>query len=322
VGRAEAGQESARTILPTPATPAGALIRLASVSLGFFAALGAGLALAGILVERTLPSSTFAGFGGWQLNTLATGLAVILSAVLLLAATKMARSYRRLRGRTPHRRAVVLAAFLPGALLGSFVGNPMSAAVVWASNHTADATHARIEARQLLAEGGKAPPVRSTGQPAPPATVAALMVQRSDLGPSWYSQLRPNPTESTISAPAKRLGATRAVRTTLNQAHWTGAAWLPQHVFLEGLLRFTSAANARHYLRTYLVRAGAAPIRVGAVPVYETGVTNTASWRTADFVVGTDVFTLSINVMSDGTPSTKDFAALVTTSVQRATAGS
>jgi hypothetical protein len=319
VGQGEKDQIAARTVLPTPPTPAGALIRLAAASLAFFAALGAGLALAGILVERTLPSSTFAPFGGWQLNTLATLFAVVLSAVLLVAAVALGRRYRRLRGRTPHRRAVVLAAFLPGAFLGSFVGNPMSAAVVWASNHTATATHARVEARHLLAEDGKAPPVRDTGRAAAPAALAARMVQRSDLGTGWYSQVRPDPAETTLSPTAAGLGATQAVRTTLNQAHWTGAAWLPQHLVLEGLLRFTSPAGARYYLVNVFTKEAAVPVHMGDVTVYEGGLGNASSWRWANFVVGSDVFTLSINVQSDGTPTPTDFAALVSKAVRRAT---
>ena len=308
-------------MLPPPTSAGTALTRLAAVSFGFFAALGAGLALAGILVERTLPSSSFARFGGWQLNALATGFAIMLSTVLLVAAAALRRGYRRLRGQSPHRRAVVLAAFLPGAFLGSLVGNPLSAAIGWTSNHTADATHARVEARQLLAEDGTSPPVHATGSAAAPAALSARMVQRSDLGTNWYSQMRPNPAETTISPLAAMLGATEAVRTTLNQAHWTGAAWLPQHVVIEGLLRFTSAPGAGSYLVTFLTKQAAAPVTIGNVTVYESGLGSTSSWRWANFVVGTDFFTLSMNVTSDGTPTAKDFAALVNTAVRRATTG-
>jgi hypothetical protein len=305
-------------VLPTPAN---SLVRLAAVSLGFFVALGAGLALAGILVERTLPSSTFAGFGGWQLNALAAAFAVVLSACLLMAAAALRRRYRGLRGLTPHRRVVVLAAFLPGAFLGSFVGDPMSAAVVWASNHTADATHARVQARQLLAVDGKAPPMQATGDEAAPAALAARMVQRSDLGTGWYSQRNPNPSEAKVSPTAGQFGASQAVRTTLNQAHWTGTAWLPQHVVIEGLLRFDRASAARYYLLTFLTPEPVTPVRAGSVTVYEGGLGDTSSWRSANFLVGADLFTLSINVMAGGTPTPNAFATLVDAAVRRATTG-
>ncbi len=324
MGPAQRRPGSARTVLPTPATPsepAGAFIRLAAASLVFFVALGAGLALAGILVERTLPSSTFARFGGWQLNALATAFAVVLSAWLLVAAASLRRRYRGIQGLTPHRRVVVLAAFVPGAFLGSFVGHPLSAAVVWASNHTADATRARVQARRLLTVDGNAPPIRRTGEAPAPAASAARMVQRSDLGTGWFSELDPNPSEAMVSSMAEQLSASQAIRTTLNQARWTGDAWLPHHVVSEGLLRFGTARAARYYLLTFLTPEPVTAIRVGDVTVYEGGLGDTSSRRSANFLVGADLFTLTINVMSDGTPTDKAFTGLVDTAVRRATTG-
>ena len=291
-------------MLPTPTSPtepANPLIRLAVASLVLFVALGAVLALTGILVERTLPSSTFATFGGWQLNALATAFTVALSAWLLVAAAALRRRYRGLSGLTPHRRVVVLAAFVPGAFLGSFAGDPMSAAVVWASNHTAAATHARVQARQLLAVDGQAPPIQATGKAPASAALVARLVQRSDLGTGWFSQLNPNPAEATVISMAGQLGASEAVRTTLNQARWSGNAWLPQHVVSEGLLRFAAARAARYYLLTFLTPEPVMLVRDGTVSVYEWGLGDTSSWRSANFLVGADLFTLSINVMSDGT---------------------
>ncbi len=312
-------------MLPTPTSPtepANPLIRLAVASLVLFVALGAVLALTGILVERTLPSSTFATFGGWQLNALATAFTVALSAWLLVAAAALRRRYRGLSGLTPHRRVVVLAAFVPGAFLGSFAGDPMSAAVVWASNHTAAATHARVQARQLLAVDGQAPPIQATGKAPASAALVARLVQRSDLGTGWFSQLNPNPAEATVISMAGQLGASEAVRTTLNQARWSGNAWLPQHVVSEGLLRF-AAARAARYLPAHLPHAGdpSMLVRDGTVSVYEWGLGDTSSWRSANFLVGADLFTLSINVMSDGTPNPEAFNALVDTAVRRATTG-
>ena len=228
-------------MLPTPAGPAdaaGALIRLAAASLVFFIALGAGLALAGILVERTVAVLDLCQLRRLAAERLGDRFAVVLSACLLVAAAALRRRYRGLRGLHPApscgRPRGVRARRVPG----SFVGDPMSAAVVWASNHTAAAAHARVQARQLLAVDGKAPPVHATGKAPAPAALAARMVQRSDLGAGWFSELRPNPREATVSSMAGQFGASEAVRTTLNQARWTGNAWLPQHVVSEGLLRF------------------------------------------------------------------------------------
>ncbi len=311
-------------MLPRPVGAGKAVARLGAVAFGCFAVLGCALALAGMLTERTLPSSTFAPFGGWQLNALAISLAIVLFALLIASVVALRRRYRRLRGRTPHRRAVVVAAFLPGAFLGGLAGNPMASVVSWVSLHTADASHARIEERQLLTEYGTAPPVHATGNAAPSGAIADRILQTSDLGPGWYSQQRPNPAEATTSTAAKRLGATEAVRMQLNQAHWTGAAWLPQHLLLENVLRFRSAQGARRYLADLVSEKITAPVAVTAgtttAIVYE-GDLRDAAWRSANFVVGADLFSLRISVDASGTPTATAFSALVTRTLHRATSG-
>jgi hypothetical protein len=271
------------------------------------------------MVERTLPSSTYAIFGGWQLNAMAIGFAAALLVPLVKTVIALVRGYRNLRGRTPHRRAVVLAAFVPGLFLGGLAGNPMSAAISWASNQTADAGHARLTARQLLAEYGKTPPVHTTGKPAAPAALAALLLRTSDLGRGWYSQQQPNPAETPISRLARRSGATAAVRATLNQAHWTGNAWLPQHLVVEGLLRFPSPDAAGRYRNSVLAKHATTITTVGGLPVYETGLGEKSAWRSASFIAGADLFTLTVNVDASGTPAVAAFDALVAKAVARAT---
>ncbi len=306
-------------MVPRPGNARKALIRLGAIAFGFFAVLGSGLALAGMFAERTLPDATFAPFSGWQLYALTSVFGITLLALLVISVVALARRYRGLRGQTPHRRAVVLAALVPGAFLGGLVGNPMASAVSWASNQTMAAHHARIAARQLLAEDGKAPPVLVTGAAAPEA-LAARLVQRSDLGPHWYDRQRPNPSEAAVSPTAYRFGALQAIRAQFDQAHWTGIAWLPQHVIVENMLRFRSAAAARRYFANVFVKPATTLVQVGSVTVYEGGLGSKSALRTAEFPVGTDLFATSINVMSDGTPTTQDFAAIVSAAVGRATA--
>jgi hypothetical protein len=94
-------------------------------------------------------------------------------------------------------------------------------------------------------------------------------------------------------------GATLAAAAKFQQAHWTGNAWLPQQQVLESMVRFRTATGARRYLSS-----------IPAQP--------TAPARCAEFLVGSDVFSLSIGVTASGAPTTAEFNALVAKALQRA----
>jgi hypothetical protein len=271
-----------------------------------------------MFAERTLPDSSFAPFGGWQIYAMAAGFGFVLVTLLVGSAGAVRRRYRALGVRTPHRRTVLIAAFLPGAFLGALLGDPMASAVSWASNHTAAAHHARSERSRLLAEGRKGPPAPATGGAAAAQAIAALLLQPSDLGDGWYEGQQPMASEAPVRATEGMYGATLAIQTRLQQAQWTGAAWLPRHVIGEELLRFRSVDDGGRYLRTIADRSSSL---VDGVSVYERGLSTSAPSRSAEFLVGADLFSITIDVTTAGTPTPSDFAALVDKAVQRATDG-
>lgn len=116
---------------------------LAAAATISFTATTALVGFLGLLLLRTSVASLFAPFGGWQLYVVEVALALPIMAVGAVAGRAVVRRYRDLRGRTPYRRAVVMAALLPGLLAGGLALTPMRAAFSWASEHTAEATTAR-----------------------------------------------------------------------------------------------------------------------------------------------------------------------------------
>jgi hypothetical protein len=242
-----------------------------------------------------------------------------------VSAIALVRSYRGLRGQTPHRRAVVMATLLPGLFLGAGLSGPMHSAVSWASDHTASAQKAKAEFAQLMPTNPKAPPILGLGGAAAPAALADHLLRASDLGPGWYDGARPNPSELSGGLQGQSL----SVRSNLSQWHWTGTMWAPGSLLLESLRRFATPSAAASYLATYGTQPQNGPpgpptyhvgpttqVHVGNVLVYEhTTQTAVKQLRSATFGIETDVFTVDM----DATAS--DFAALITKAVQRATTG-
>lgn len=292
----------------------GALIRLGVCAIGVFAAVGGGYELVRLLIERTSEFSIFAMFGGWQLDVMAAGLGLLLLALLVVSAIALVHIYRGLRGRTPHRRAVVLAALLPGLFLGGLAVSPLRSAISWASDHTAAAQKANAEFQQMMPTNPKAPPILfpSGGAAAAPA-LAARLLHPSDLGAGWYDAVRPNPSELSGSVP----GQTLSVRSNLTQWHWTGTIWSPGDIGVEGLRRFGTSEAAQRYLAVAR-RDATTQLRIGSALVSEHVLkSGSVEGREATFVVGADVFTLII----DGTSSQQDFETALSTAVRRATTG-
>jgi hypothetical protein len=298
-----------------------ALIRLALAAIGVFSAVGGGYELVRLMTDRNSPSSLFAIFGGWQVDAMAAVLGLLLLALLVICAIVLLRRYRGLQGRTPHRRAVVLAALLPGLFIGTLFSSPMRSAVSWASDHTASAHQAMAEFRQFEPTNPKAPPTLGLAGAAAPAALADHLLHASDLGTGWYDGVHPNPSE--LSGGLQ--GQTLSVRSNLSQWHWTGTMWAPGSLLLESLRRFATPAAADSYLSPYREQPKNIPgpsfgpttqLRVGNVLVYEhTTQTAVKQLRSATFAVGTDVFTVDM----DATAS--DYAALIPKAVRRATTG-
>ena len=268
-------------------------VRLTIAALCTFASAGCVLALGGMFAERTLPDATFAPFGGWQLYAMGAGFGLILLALLVISVAGLQRRIRAHKPRLAHQRAVVLGAFLPGLLAGALLGNPMSSAIAWASNQTASAADAKAEAGRLQAESRAGPPAPATGKPAAPSSISAHLLRPMDLGSGWYEGQQPAASQTAVTATEGMFGATLAVKATVQRAYWTGSAWLPRQLLVERMTRFRTAGGARRYL-------------------------SSASHRTGEFLVGTDVFSVSINVAASGDPTPAEFGALVAKAVQRA----
>jgi hypothetical protein len=291
------------------------LIRLGLCATGAFAAVGAGYELVRLLIERTSESSIFAMFGGWQLDVMAAGLGALVLGFLVVSAIAIVRIYRALRGKTPHRRAVVMAALLPGLFIGGgLAGSPLRSAISWASDHTATAQKARAEFQAILPTNPEAPPILfpGVGTPASPA-IAARLLHGVDLGAGWYDGQRTNPSER----PGSLQGETLSARSSLTQWHWTGTMWSPGDIVSESLMRFSTFKAAQQYF-AIATRDATTPSRIAGVPLFEHVVaTGSVKSRAATFVVGTDVFSL----ISIGTESDQEFNVALPAAVRRATAG-
>jgi hypothetical protein len=208
----------------------------------------------------------------------------------------------------------------------------MRSAVSWASGHTAAAHRAMAAARQFEASYRKAPLVLRTGATAAPPALAARVLQPSDLGTGWYDLQLPNPFEAPATADAANLGSTQDVQDRLMQAHWTGTMWsLADHLILEHMLRFPTPQAAENYLATDWAQptdgchcgfGATSQLHLGNVLVSERVATRYSKQkREAAFVVGADLFTLSIDIASDGKPTAPDFETLTATTVRRAITG-
>ena len=308
---ADAGMRPYRTRLR------GTLARLAGAALCAFTTLGCVLALGGMLAERSMPNATFAPFGGWQLEAMAAGFGFVLLALLVATIRALRRRYRGLGEQTPYRKCVLLAVFLPGVFVGALLGNPMSAAISWASNLTASAHRAHSAASRLLAEDGKGPAAPATGKPAAAPAVSARLLRAADLGAGWYTAQRPSASEAAVTPTQGMYGATLAARATFQQARWTGAAWLPKHVSAETLLRFRSAADLRRYVEAEPDGSFTTSL-IGGMTVRERGLGASAPSRSAEFAVGADLFSVTIDVNTAGSPTPEGFAALVEKAVRQA----
>jgi hypothetical protein len=295
---------------------------------GLAASLGAGLALASVFLDRSDTYSDFAPFGGWQVYVIEGVFVLVLLTVGLASGAITVRLSRRLRGRSPHTRAVVLAALLPGLFVGSLVGMPMRGTVSWASDHTAAADAARVELSRLQHDYRLAPPLIVSMRPAAAPDLVSRMLAPADLGKGWYAVSRPNATVSPISPEASTRGATTAVHTSLTQEHWTGTSWALDRFLVQAQLVFPGRDAAVGYVRSVWAEpdvtstlGAAVERRVGGVIVWERMPTGraTPAHAAAAFVVGGTLFTVILDVSRLGKGATSaEFTRVVAAAVERA----
>lgn len=281
------------------------LVAVGGYGLCFAAGLAATLGWLALVIERTQEFPPFAPFGGWQLYAVETALGLLAASLAAIALWRLVRSYRRLRDRTPHRRAVVLAVLLPGLMAGSLAASPMRSAFSVASAHTAAAAAARHRYEAWLKAYRKAPAAAPTSRPAAPPWLSAPLLQRADLGANWFDMMAPNPAQLPIHADV--IGEVAAANSMLTEQRWDGQSWRGDVFFTEFERVFGSGAQARAYLPHWIHPAMPATCngctftdtvshrRIGGVVVTElsgagsTGITNSA------FIVGRTFFTVRAN---------------------------
>lgn len=307
------------------------LPRLGLLAAAMFAAVAAAVGYVGLILERRNGFSSFAQFSGWQLHVVEAVLALVVLGVGVSAAWMSVPRYRRLRDRTPHRRAVVLAALLPGLLAGGLAVAPMRAAFSWASDHTAAAASARHKVEAWLRNYHKAPPVLPSFSASAPTALAARVLRPSDLGAGWYDGTKPNPTVARVRNDASATGEVAAARAIVTQQHWTGQVWSLDHLILESEMQFVSTSAATDYLRTWWHPAASTSAccsvsydaktsrHLQHELVWQRDVTSTrGTRREAAFVVRTTFFMISFDLNPDLKTGGKAFEPVLRAAVNRA----
>lgn len=306
------------------------LVRVAVGATALLAATATAMGFVGLLVESANEFSSVARFGGWQLYAAEAAIGFVIIVLGSVSAVWLLRCYRALRGRTPHRRVMLLVAILPGLFLGGAAVTPMRAALHWSSYRTAAAAAARQQMSEWQANYRKAPPVaRAYSAPATGPSATALLTA-ADLGRSWYPAVTPTPGRRVVSAQMSRWGITEAARVTLTKQHWVGQMWHLDHMLNETSYVFSTPSAASRYVTGDRQRADAAcqcnavsgpdtVQRVAGTTVWEHTTSGTlGTQRVATFVVGSTAVTMLIDV-HDADPSDAEFEALVAKALARAT---
>jgi hypothetical protein len=319
--------------LPEPGSSRRGLTRLGVAATGLVASIGASVALIAVFNDRSAEFSDFAVFGGWQVYLVEAALVVAVLGGVLSFGTMTLRFSRAMRERSPNGRAVVLAALLPGLLIGSLVATPMRAAVSWASDHTAAADAARAQLSRMQLDSRLAPPLTPSMRPAAPPELAKLMLGPTDLAKGWYATSRPNATTAPISPEAAAHGATSSVHAILTAEHWSGTSWSEDDFLIEGQTIFPSRDAASSYVRSVWAHPDitcACPTTVGAVVGHPVGgvtvseLTSTSpagAVRAAAFIVGGTMFTIALDGSGPAKAATPaELTRVLAAAVERANA--
>ena len=312
--------------MPMPAPSWRRLGTLGAATMAVAASSSAASVLASVCLRRLDDYSDFAPFGGWQVYLVEAALVVVVLASAFVFGRMTVRLCRELFGRNPHARAVLLAALLPGLLIGALAESPMRAAVSWASDRTAAADAARAKGIRMQQEYRLAPPRIAISRPAATPELAARMLSTADLGKGWYVVMRPGVTVGPIPTEAAARGATASVQEMLTAQHWSGASWSVDHFLAESQLVFPSHEAAAGYAaRT--IWAGqdwtvgpAVEHRVGAATVWvATPQRRGGKTRIGVFAVADTVFTVSLDGQGVDTGVVPaEFTSVLEAAVQRA----
>lgn len=288
----------------------------ATVFTGAVVAAGAVIVLSGELVFDSLNVTPFRG---WQVYATMTGLAILVTLVGVVAIRLLVRTFRRLRDRTPHRRAVITAAVLPGIWIGGFVLSPMTSAVSWAADHTSDAAAAQRQLDGMFLDSPVRPPLFPSDHPAADGATAARLLHATDLGAGWWDADTPNPVA--LKPPTIATLATGAARTVLSEQHRVSGAWHVDRMIMESETGFRTTDDARRYVldaQRLSPPSDTSPVNrinrtLGGVQVWET---SSKSGLTARFVVGATAFSLTTDVHSTDQAT---YDRILTRAITRAT---
>jgi hypothetical protein len=232
----------------TRARPAD-LVRVGLSAATLFAAIGAVIGFADLLLSANDQFSDIAPFHGWQLWSMQGLFGAVLLAGLVVA-TRWARGrYRAVRDRTAYRRAIVLVVVVPALGLGGLVGQAAKPALSWASNHTSAAAKAQRQFAAFHRELQRAPLAAPVSSPLAGEGLAKRMLQPAYLGAGWYAATRPNPTSRTISADVAALGATARAASFVTQQHREGGLWSLDLSVLETETRLAGSGQVPGLLR-------------------------------------------------------------------------
>jgi hypothetical protein len=270
-------------------------------------------------------------FSGWQVDVVKALIGCAFAAVAIGATFATRRVNRSLAGRTPHARAVVLAALIPGILIGAQVIGPINSALGWASDHSTQAAAIHARQRQQYIHDLTAPPQMASQLPAAPRALARLLLTSSALGADWYDTQRPATTENQIFPVLAKQGAQRAASTTLTHAHRGSASWVTNLLVLERVTTFDTAKQAARYAAAYR-RQSAKPcnclvsIVIDQVRLATLHGVAVQSWRdrlgadvnrNAAFSRGTDAFTLYVGRGMSTIPSYSELMTVLRQAVTR-----
>jgi len=179
-----------------------------------------GLRLTGLMIERADKWSTVAPFGGWQLYAMAAAIGATCLLALALALRLGRRRFRSVRGRTPYHRVAVMAAIVPGLVLGIALASTLQPALSWASDHTAAAAKARATWLKVIVDYRKGPPPIRLQDVSPGDARRKLLLDATTLGKGWSATI----TESFVG-PAAAAGELSELRATMLQQHWSAPTW-------------------------------------------------------------------------------------------------
>ena len=231
--------------------------RLWLTSAGVLASVLASLGAVSVLLAQRSEFSDIAPFGGWQVDAADSLVAAIALGIGVWSVRGLVRTFRRLSGRTSHRRLMILLAVLPGLGVGVGLAATQSMVVKWASHHTAAAAHERAALKQWLIDYRKSPLAAPSHDPAAPPQVAIRMLTTGVLGTGWYDMVRPNPVMRRVDIVGAPAGEVSYVASWLTRQHWAGSSWSLDQTVMESMATFSSRSAARSDVRAWFHPASA-----------------------------------------------------------------